>query len=175
MNLYRYVGNNPINRTDPSGLRFLPYHFLETFIGATIIGHGPNTAFMWALESVMTDFEPGSQDSPLAQDTNVHGLKGLLGVNDRLQTMEEYRQGIRDAIRSSTERGRYGRACHTLQDKNAIGHKNKAYNGELTLGHALLDLSPVETPKNILDTAKYLWENAPPSLPRRAYQSIFGR
>jgi RHS repeat-associated protein len=175
VNLYRYLGNNPINRTDPSGLRFFPYHFVETFIGATIIGHGPSTAFMWALESVMTDFEPGSQDSPLAQDTNVHGLKGLLGVNDRLQTMEEYWQGVRDAISGSTERGRYGRACHTLQDKNAIGHRNETYNGELTFGHALWDLSPMETPKNIHDTAKYLWENAPPSLPRRAYQFIFGR
>ena len=128
---------------------------------------------MWALESVMTDFEPGAQDSRMAVDTNVHGLRGYIG--DVLQSIEEGRRGIRNTICESTQRGKYGRAAHTVQDANALGHKDQIYNGNLTLKHAIMDLSPVETPLNIYDTAKYLWHNAPPSLPRRAFQAIFGR
>jgi hypothetical protein len=110
----------------------------------------------------------------MAKDTNVHGLVGRQ-EDGFWQSPEEYLEGVRDAIRNSTGRARYGRACHTVQDFNAIGHRNQVYNGELTLKHALWDLSPVETTLNIFDTAKYLWNNAPPSLPRRAFQAIFGR
>ena len=173
VNLYRYVRNNPINFRDPYGLRLFVFHFVETFIAAQLIGHDTVTALQWAVESVMTDFETGSQDSPMAADTNVHGLRGLIG--NLVQTIEEGQQGIKNAICQSTKRGQYGRGAHTIEDANALGHKDQIYNGELTLKHVIMDLSPAETPLNIYDTAKYLWENAPPSLPRRAFQYIFGR
>ncbi len=148
---------------------------METFIAASLIGHDPVTALGWAIESAMTDLEEGALNSPMAEVTNVHGLRGIVAGTDAVQTIAQGREDIRNTICESAKSGQNGRGSHTIQDTNALGHKDQIYPGKLTWQHFLMDLSPGETYINIPATMKYLWENAPPSLPRRAFQVIFGR
>jgi RHS repeat-associated protein len=128
VNLYRYVGNNPISIRDPGGLRFLPYHFLETLIAGFLTGHFVKS-FVWAYESMAEDWAPGAQSSNLAQNTNIHGLRGRDPVTLQLQTPAEAERGIYQSIIKSASCGKHGQAAHTIQDARAWGHKGQSWEG----------------------------------------------
>ncbi len=162
-NLYRYVGNNPVNYRDPSGLRFFPLHMVDTYFGAILAFHDPITSLYWAVESAVTDFETGSLSSDQAEITNAHGLAGKEGMIR--QTGEQAVAGMYRAIAESTARGGYGRACHTIGDMNTPGHRGRSYSGDLSFEHSVNDLSPEGMGESIWEIRRYLLDNAPPSLP----------
>jgi hypothetical protein len=75
---------------------------------------------------------------------------------------------MKDAIEKSLRSGKVGRACHPIQDYEAVGHRGQQYPGG-TPEHVWYDLSPLETPAAYSKTLEFLRETAPPSIWQRAF------
>ena len=76
LNLYCYVGNNPINWVDPNGLYIFIWHFIATFGAEVAHGHLISAPII-ASQAVAADFRKYSQGTDAAH-ANGHGMSGLL-------------------------------------------------------------------------------------------------
>jgi RHS repeat-associated protein len=174
VNLYSYVGNDPLNATDPTGAFASPVHFFTTFAAGLRSGYGFKASIRYAWQSVMTDFRPGSQ-LPSAENTAAHAMAGQLpggGFQNRQQAIASNA----DYIRAAMAEGRLGDAAHAIQDQHAAGHDFKIWGGvgDTSLGdlikHFLQDLfpSPERVRNSYRDSVK-MFEEAEARSETKAY------
>lgn len=126
-NLYSYSGRDPINKSDPKGLYLLYVHFMATYIAEILHGRSDTTAKIVASLAAGIDFIPGSQGTD-AEHANWHAMAGKLNIgcdNERYQTPDEVREGVRQIIAKGNSSNLFDRALayHAAQDSWAGGHQ----------------------------------------------------
>lgn len=123
MNFYGYVGNSPVNWTDPSGLFSPNVHFDVTRNAALKERVDPITAGKLALATAWVDFRPNSQR---AENAFWHAMSSTaLTPEEAADAMEQY-------VRAAMETGDLAAALHALQDGFARGHAGfQIYLGRL--------------------------------------------
>ena len=84
-NLYRYVGNNPVNYSDPSGLLAPPWHHWITYRAARNSGYGIWDSLKLAWSVILQDHNALDKS---AHASNIHAMAGIL-QNGEPQTCEQ--------------------------------------------------------------------------------------
>lgn len=138
VNLMAYVGNNPVNFSDPSGLLAFPWHFGITFVAAMNSGRGFGESLGLAWNATVVDFASGSQGRSAAA-TVQHAMAG---------PGQSSAQAIADAndyIQSNISSNLPG-AIHAAQDLATPGHAGQPWSGfglnSETATHILGDVFP---------------------------------
>ena len=121
MNLFRYVGNNPVNWVDPWGLLAPPYHFGITLIAALNSGYGVKESLSLALDATAVDL--GSQGTS-PSDTVQHAMAAAVG-----QTSAEAIAATNAYIQANINSGNLAGAIHAAQDLATPGHAGKKWPG----------------------------------------------
>jgi len=143
VNLYRYVGNNPVNYRDPSGLVAAPWHWLISLAAGLSEGRSWSESRHLAWESMIRDW--GTQRR-IASDANVHGM---VGFDPLLGTPQEAHEAIMNAmqiIAHEAKCGRHGSALHTVQDLEFFWHAGQEWKGWghwTAIPHVILDIIPL--------------------------------
>lgn len=140
INLYGYVGNNPINDVDEMGLYGSPFHFFSTLISEISRGHILQAPFV-AVESVMTDFRKGAQQ-PDSKDTHKHGMAGQTDCSlyeSRDQAKAGTQKFVQDQLDQYASTHKWwkpwsgasylGDAYHAVEDSYAKGHQYQPWHG----------------------------------------------
>jgi RHS repeat-associated protein len=127
LNLYAYVLNNPLTRTDPDGHFEAQWHFAITLTAGLMTGHGVIGSTKLAYQATMVDFRRGSQKSDAAH-TNMHAMEGRKS-NEKLQNATEARQGTHDVVSNAMKSGDTGLALHAVQDLAVPLHDGHAWTG----------------------------------------------
>jgi hypothetical protein len=118
LNTYAYVGGNPINSIDPSGLLDPRLHNAATYYAAAYAGLPIETARRLGDLSESADFIKGSQEPYAAA---WHAMCQA-GTNQAL-CKERFNDFIKRQAELCTESG-VARASHAIQDFFAGGHRN---------------------------------------------------
>lgn len=113
MNLYAYVGNDPVNNNDPSGKYILPVHGIISFFAAYNAGYGIGDSAKIAWESMTIDLHTQGTS---ADDLGTHGMKS---PTDSLADAQKNNKRMTNKYFSS---GQLGAAIHTIQDPTSAGH-----------------------------------------------------
>lgn len=116
LNFYAYVGNDPLNKTDPNGTFSFPWHFGITFAASLSTGHSFTQSLKLAWSALWTDFRPHSQDKTV-EATAQHGMR------IRGESVEQARQENAKTISREMDEGDRGGAAHGIQDPFAAGHE----------------------------------------------------
>jgi RHS repeat-associated protein len=143
VNLYEYVGSNPVKFTDPSGLFSCPVHAAMTMNAALSFGLPPADYVRWAVDNCGVDFYEESMSS-LAQHTNRHGMAGRKGSNE-WQTCNEAYRAAEDYLREFMQDGKMGDALHLIQDQFSPYHRYQRWAGLIhpeTARHVYRDFVP---------------------------------
>jgi RHS repeat-associated protein len=127
LNLYSYVGNNPLAKTDPDGHFEAEWHFAITLAAGLMTGHGVIGSTKLAYQATMVDFRKGSQGSDAAH-TNMHAMEGRK-PDGKLQNASEARQGTHDVVSKAMKSGDTGLALHDVQDLAVPLHDGHAWTG----------------------------------------------
>ncbi len=132
INLYGYVGNDPIDNADPSG-NFIPYwHKYITRQAAINAGYSPEAAEALAQAVADVDFRPGTQEAA-ASAANTHAMSGRKS-NGRQQSCSEAFQGSQDQLAQDIMSGDMAKGLHTVQDASSPSHRGfQPWDGGITL------------------------------------------
>jgi RHS repeat-associated protein len=127
LNLYSYVGNNPLTKSDPDGHFEAEWHFAITLAAGLMTGHGIVGSTKLAYQATMVDFRKGSQHADAAH-TNMHAMEGRK-PDGKLQNATEARQGTHDVVSNAMKTGDNGLALHAVQDLAVPLHDGHAWTG----------------------------------------------
>ncbi|WP_081489631.1 RHS repeat domain-containing protein [Cellvibrio sp. BR] len=116
INLYAYVGNDPVNNIDATGEFAIPVHGLITFFAATNSGYGLMDSFRIAYRSMQADWEPGSQGA----DANAVA-RHAMSAQDQLPSDAQRMNS--SLVNKALSDGDLGLAAHAIQDRYAAGHE----------------------------------------------------
>ena len=119
MNLYAYVGNDPVNMRDPTGNFGVHIHGWISYKAARASGFSVWQSLKVAYRAIQFDFEAGSQD---ATKRAVAGH----AMSVRGQSLAEASRNHSNLIANATQSGDFGKASHAIQDSFAEGHSNFA-------------------------------------------------
>jgi RHS repeat-associated protein len=158
LNLYAYVGNNPMMMVDPSGHLAAPWHFIITYAASRDAGNGILTSLKNGWDAMAVDFAAGSQ-STLSFAANQHAMSGY-DIN-RYQTSLEAIQATKSFIQDSAFYNPAG-ARHAAQDLATPLHAGKEWKGfgfdMETVSHLLGDLFPsISTIKEAYNNTRKLF------------------
>lgn len=134
---YAYVGGNPVNAVDPTGLYTSDVHSAITFNAARECGMGLSDSLALAWDAVATDV--GTQG---VADAFIHSMVPA-GVSPTIAALQTSNY-IDEQMSLGTIRG-LGNALHTVQDATAAGHGGKVYNGHVSLSHVYHDAFPTQS------------------------------
>jgi hypothetical protein len=138
MNMYAYVGNDPVNMIDPSGNFAFPVHGLITLFAGLKAGYGWKSLGM-AFDSMWADV--GTQGES-KRDVAYHKMS--VPMQPKAEAMANSNNLIKDLV----SKGQLGTAAHPAQDGWAHSHENFAewdgtYGGFVNaVKHILSDLFP---------------------------------
>jgi hypothetical protein len=120
LNLYAYVGNDPLGQVDEDGHFASPWHFLFTFIAATVTGHNPISSIGLGINNVLEDH--GTQ-SGYAYDTAHHAMatQNQSPPDAYLATTQE--------VTGEEASGNEAAVQHTVQDSYVWGHNYSPWTG----------------------------------------------
>jgi RHS repeat-associated protein len=142
VNLYRYVGNNPVNFTDPRGMAVFYWHGAIAFAAAWDEDLGLKESIRIGWDAMWRDW--GTQKT-ISAHTNIHGMIGLdLDTGDP-QTAAEALAGAQAIIAKEASCGRHGNAMHTVADlefSHHAGNQWKGWTDPSSLLHLFLDFYP---------------------------------
>jgi RHS repeat-associated protein len=127
LNLYAYVHNNPVVKSDPDGHFEWQWHVAITFVAGLATGHGVVGSAKLALQTANVDFRKGSQHTDAAH-TNMHAMEGIK-PDKTLQTPTEARQGTRDTVANAMKNGDTPEALRAVQDLAVPLHDGHAWTG----------------------------------------------
>ena len=116
INFFAYVGNNPVNSVDPSGLLAGPWHFWITYVTGWNSGYGIRGSFELALGVTAQDRESMAKAASAA---NIHAMAGQL-PSGQYQSQAEALAAAAGIIKS----GPLFSALHAGQD--LPGHKGES-------------------------------------------------
>jgi len=126
-NLFAYVGNNPINLVDPSGLLAAPWHFGITFVAAPNSGKSLGESLTLAWSATAVDFASGSQGTSW-EVTRQHAMAGEL-TPGRYQMPEQANAATNAYIQESVCSRNFPEAIHAAQDLATPGHAGNPWEG----------------------------------------------
>jgi RHS repeat-associated protein len=121
LNLYSYVGNNPLSQVDEDGHFASPWHFFITFFAATVTGHNPITAFKLGVQNAMVDL--GTQSGSPA-DVRIHAM-AVQG-----QSPSEAYVAALGEVSTDEATGNRPKESHTIDDSFAWGHNYSEWTSE---------------------------------------------
>jgi len=125
VNLYAYVGNNPVNLIDPNGELAFFWHFGITYVAARNSGSGIWNSLKLAWNAMAVDFN-GSAGGTSVGDTSQHGMGATFPVR---QTRAEAIASTNEYIRTSIGNGNLSGALHAAQDLATPGHAGQPFSG----------------------------------------------
>ncbi len=131
LNLYAYVGGNPITLVDPDGKLGafpIPWHGIITYNAMRDTGHRILDSLLMAIQTWWVDLSPGSQSSARS---NEHSMIAPL------QTLEEAHIGIQNFIATAP----MPNALHSVQDGAVPLHVDHVWNGWFKDGNPLHGLN----------------------------------
>jgi len=115
VNLYGYVGNDPVDSVDPGGTSIIPIHFWETYDAARAVGYPVVDAWSLARNVANVDRRSGAQEATAAA-ANGHAMGGSLsGRKDPQNACEAY-SGTADYVRNASTSGDAAGALHAIED-----------------------------------------------------------
>jgi RHS repeat-associated protein len=120
-NLYSYVGNDPIQQTDSTGLFWPGDHKYITLMAALEIGMDIQEAQALANAVAAVDSRTGTQE-PDSYDANTHAMAGRKG-NGKWQTCEQAMTGSIAQIADAISNDDLAKALHTVQDAYSPSHR----------------------------------------------------
>jgi len=141
VNLYRYVGNNPVNFRDPSGTAVADVHFFLTLAAALSENRSLKESLEMAWDAALRDW--GSQKE-YSTDTNIHGMIGIDPATGKPQTPEAAIKAALKIIEKEAACGRHGNAMHTIQDLKFFWHRGQEWKGWFDLSaiaHVFFDFN----------------------------------
>lgn len=118
LNLYAYVGADPLNNTDPTGLLSLANHEKVTFEALTALGLPSDLAMQYAKGVAGVDELPGSQ---LPENSAWHHMS--IPGQSVADASVAYQNYVNFQISTGTDEG-FMRAAHATQDSFPLGHRN---------------------------------------------------
>ncbi len=144
LNLYGYVGNNPLSRTDPDGHLDSPWHFGITLVAALNTGHSLCASVKLAWQATAVDFRRDSQAKDAA-NANMHAMAGKK-PNGHYQSPAEARLGTSQTVANAVKAGHLGLPLHAVEDQATPAHDGNAWNGFkfdlTTMEHIFGDIFP---------------------------------
>jgi len=134
VNLYAYVGNNPVTLIDPNGQLAFFWHFGITFVAARNSGYGIWDSAKLAWKAMAVDFASGSQgQNPEATRQHAMASPG----QSRAQAISATNAYIQSSINSDNIAG----AVHAAQDLATPQHNGRPWTG-FTAAHVIGDVFP---------------------------------
>ena len=128
VNPYAYVGNDPVNFTDPSGMLLYPWHVALSFQGMRNAGFGIVDSASRGFGAANVDFRSGSQGTDAAS-TAMHAMGGLVpGTRDGYLLPQVF-QSIATGLVNAVNNKDYNLAQHIVVDWPAAGHGGKTWVG----------------------------------------------
>ncbi|HEX7048139.1 MAG TPA: RHS repeat-associated core domain-containing protein, partial [Gammaproteobacteria bacterium] len=137
LNVYGYVGGNPVTKIDPNGKFGFNVHFAIGYTAALQAGYGFSDAVVIGYYTAAADI--GTQGVP---DSHRHSMTPGGSSRDAARAATD--NFINEQIGTGTLEG-LGNALHAAQDYYAHGHGFQDYAGNVTPSHILNDTYPNKT------------------------------
>jgi RHS repeat-associated protein len=129
LNLYAYVGNGPVNHSDPMGTSAFYIHWWETYNAAVAVGWPVSDA--WDLARAVAGMDRNDNQDDSAESANGHGMGGRKDHGrGRQQTCGEAYSGTTDHIVNADS---MADALHAIEDSYAHGYAS--WDGGYTSRH----------------------------------------
>jgi hypothetical protein len=127
LNLYGYVSNNPLSKTDSDGHLSSPWHFAITFVAALNTDHSISDSAKMAAQNTAVDFRKGSQGTDAAS-TNMHAMRGTT-KDGSIQTTAEGHAGTAKVVTDAMKKGDTALAGHDAIDAAVPLHDGHVWEG----------------------------------------------